>query len=221
MIYLAASPFISNIAISFIAANLTLICFKGATEKRERAHVRLATDTTTFCTSHPRSTQCRRAVSWGGGLTTGLLISHPRSCCSPPLAKLPDGASHVWGFHLPPAPEGNHWPCLHPCLHVCCMSGPQGWTCLALAPARRCGYPRRLLHGQPVPGKDKGNVCPVNPDCLPCPCFPDSQGWGFDGMSGNAMFCLFAVRKTELQETPSAPLGPGWLNTTWEGFGRR
>lgn len=45
MIYATASPIISNIAISLVAVNLTVICFKRETES-----VWVAADTTTFCT---------------------------------------------------------------------------------------------------------------------------------------------------------------------------
>lgn len=89
MIYLATSPFISNIAISFIAVNLTVICFKRETE---RESIRLATDT--FCTSHPSPHSTERAVSGAGWGVTA----------APPPAKLPcgcQGASHIWDFTYP------------------------------------------------------------------------------------------------------------------------
>lgn len=74
MIYLAASPFISNITIYFITVNQTLICFKRE-RQRERECIRLFTGIKTFCTTSPRFTQCRRAVSWGTYCRLAHLLS--------------------------------------------------------------------------------------------------------------------------------------------------
>lgn len=82
MIYPAASPIISNIALSFVAVNLTVICFK-----RETGSVRVAADTTTFCTI-----QCGKS-SLPAGFTC-----HPHSLCRVTATEGP-ALARCCGYH--------------------------------------------------------------------------------------------------------------------------
>lgn len=146
MIYLATSPFISNIAISFIAVNLTVICFKRETE---RESIRLATDT--FCSSHPSPHSTERAVSGAGGGGVSLQPPHQPSCLV--------GAKGLPTFRISLTPCSRRQPLASPLPAAARLLHKQGWTRLVSALARCRGYHRRSLrkrlqYRQPVPGKE-------------------------------------------------------------------
>lgn len=125
MIYLATSPFISNTAISFIAVNLTVICFKRETE---RESIRLATDT--FCTSHPSPHSTERAVSRGAGGT--LQPPHQPSCLA--------GTKGPPTFGISLTPCSRRQPLASPQPATARLLHEQGWTQLVSALARCRGY---------------------------------------------------------------------------------
>lgn len=125
MIYLAASPIISNIAISFLALNLTVICFKKETEG-----VWPAADTTTFCTNQRRKSSL---------LGDSLQAPAPIHAVPHQLSNLPS-AKGTLPFRIPLAPL--LWPATTSLLH----EQARGWTHLGLELAGCCGHHRASVH---------------------------------------------------------------------------
>lgn len=147
-----------------------------------------------------------------------LLTSHPYNCCHPhtsqPARWVPVGLLHS-GFHLPHSAEGNHWPHLNLCPHICCLSRLQGWIHLVLALAKHRGCHWRSLHRQMQYRLSlaKMKTAPSTLTAYSVNVSPEVPVWPFGGCLSTQCF-VSVVHKSELQKTPSSLLGPGWLNHT-------